>query len=237
MAVREPYDSDPDNTGILYVDQDELNEVFNRANAAGFQVTAHSMGDAAIDIHVNAIEYALQQHPRRDHRHRVEHCMLTDEPMVDRIAALGIVPVLNPSFFWFFGDGYLRDYGEERCSRFFQTRLFQQKGVRFAITSDAPIVTVNPLMSIEMAVTRRTKGGRVLGPEQCIDVMQAIRACTVDAAYAGFEEQIKGSIEPGKLADLVVLNGDILATPAEELRDLKVDLTMLDGNVVYRRTD
>jgi predicted amidohydrolase YtcJ len=195
------------------------------------------MGDAAIDMHVNAIEYALQQHPRQDHRHRIEHCMLTDEPLVDRIAALGIVPVLNPSFLWVFGDGYLRDYGEERCSRFFQSRLFQQKGVRFAITSDAPIVTANPLMSIEIAVTRRTKGGHVLGSEQSIDVMQAIRACTIDAAYTGFEENIKGSIEPGKLADLVVLSGDILAIPPDQIHDLKADMTILDGNVVYQRAE
>src|SRR5690606_15729246 len=101
--------------------------------------------------------------------------------------------------------------------------------------SDAPIVDANPLLGIEIAMTRRTKGGLVVGPQERIDVMQAIRAYTADAAYASFEEHIKGSIEPGKLADLVVLNGDILQTPAEEIRSLAVDVTVVDGNVVYSR--
>jgi predicted amidohydrolase YtcJ len=235
MATYEPPISEPDNTGILYVDQDELNESFSRANSVGFQVTAHAMGDKAVDMCINAIEYALSQHPRGDHRHRIEHCALTNEAMVDRIADLGIVPVANPVFIWTFGDVYARDYGEERAGRMFQTGLYAKKGVRCPYTSDAPIVSPDPLMSIEMAVTRRTKGGRVLGPDERVDLMQAIRAHTIDAAYAGFEEGIKGSIEPGRLADLVVLSGDIMAAPAEEIRNLMVDVTMLDGNIVYER--
>ncbi len=235
MATYEPPLTDPSTTGILYVDQEELNQAFSRANAAGFQVTAHAMGDKAVDMCINAIEYALSQCPRQDHRHRIEHCAMTDEAMVDRIAALGIMPIANPVFIWTFGDVYVRDYGEERAARMFQTGSYAAKGIRSAYTSDAPVVSPDPMVSIEMAVTRRTKGGRTLGPEQRVSPMQAIRAHTIDAAYASFEEGIKGSIEPGKLADLVVLNGDVLTTPAEEIRTLQVDLTMVDGNFVYQR--
>jgi hypothetical protein len=235
MATHEPNIAEPDNTGILYVDQEELNETFSRANKAGFQVTAHAMGDKAVEMCINAIEYALAECPRQDHRHRIEHCAMTDEAMVERIAALGIVPIVNPVFLWTFGDVYVRDYGQDRADRMFQTGLYAKQGVRCAYTSDAPIVSPDPLMSIEMAVTRRTKGGQVLGPDERVSVMQALRAHTIDAAYAGFEEGSKGSIEPGKLADLAVLSGDLLATPAEELRHLKVDMTVLDGNVVYEK--
>jgi hypothetical protein len=236
MATREPYAVDPSNSGILYVDQDEVSEVFADAHARGFQVTAHSMGDAANEICINAIEHAMARQSRPDPRHRIEHCALTDEAMLRRIKSLGIVPILNPQFLWAFGDGYVRDYGEERAGRMFQTRSLRDLGVRAAYTSDLPITDANPMFGMEIAVRRVTKSGQIVGPDERIDVATALRAYTVDAAYASFEEDVKGSIEAGKVADFTVLAADPLEVPIEELRDVPVDLTMVDGEIVYERS-
>jgi len=242
-ATREPYACDRTDRGLLYLSQEELDERFAAAARAGFQLTAHAVGDRAVEMVVTAIERATAEdeagRPRGARgapgaRHRIEHCAMTDPALRERIRRLGVVPVLQPVFLHEFGDGYLRNYGRERASGMFAAGSFLRAGVRFALSSDCPVTSPDPMLNVYEAVTRRTMGGEVLGPEEAVTVAGALRALTADAAYASFEEGLKGTVQPGKLADLVVLSGDPFRAGPEEIREMKAVLTMVGGRVVHR---
>ncbi|MCA1065806.1 amidohydrolase [Rossellomorea aquimaris] len=230
--TREPYTSNPVDSGILYLDQEGLNESLGKAHKAGWQITAHAMGDKAVEMMIEAVRAALEQHPRDDHRHRIEHSGMTPPDLIKDIHRLGIIPIPNPAFLYEFGDGYRKDYGD-RVNIMFPLRSFAESGIPFAIGSDSPITTLDPLYGIYTALTRMSKSGEVVGARQRITLQEAIKAYTWYGAYASFEESWKGSIEAGKLADLVVLNESILLCEPERIRDLKVDVTIVDGKVVY----
>mgnify|MGYP001177952599 CR=1 FL=1 len=234
VATREPYTSDPNNYGILYYSQEELNEILGTAHAKGFQITAHAQGDRAVEMVLNCIEQALEKHPRRNHRHRIEHAGITPPDLLKRMKTLGVVPIPNPPFFYEFGDGYIKNYGE-RVHHMFPVRDFIDHGIIAAGGSDTPVTAHPPLHGIHVAVNRKSQTGQEVGANQRISVLEAIRLYTWNGAYASFEEDIKGSIEPGKLADLVVLNGRILDVPKEQIRELEVEITMIDGNIVYKK--
>jgi len=141
--------------------------------------------------------------------------------------------VMQPAFFWEFGDGYIRNYGRQRADVMFPAGTLIREGVVVAGSSDSPVTDYRPLFGIEQALTRATNGGDVCGPDHRVDLETAIRMHTYNGAYASFEEGIKGSIEPGKLADLVVLPDDIRKVPTEGMRDLPIALTMVGGRVLY----
>ena len=234
-AVIQGYTHDPENHGIQVWTQEEANEMVGKAHQAGYQVTAHAVGDKAVTIMVNAIEKALADCPRPDHRHRIEHCGITDPDLIDRIAELGIIPISNPSFIALNGSDYNRYYGE-RVERMFAMKSYLDAGICTAIGSDAPITYPDPMNSLFGALNRQDqKTGDSVGPSQRVDVLQAIRQFTYNGAYASFEEGIKGSLEPGKLADIVILDQDILTWPWERIREVKVRYTILGGEVVYQR--
>lgn len=235
IATRQPYTSDPENRGILYHDQAHLDEVLGRAHRAGFQITAHAQGDRAIEMVIDCIEAALKSAPREDHRHRIEHCGIASPDLLKRISDLGIIPIPNPAFFHEFGDGYIENYGEERVESMYPARSFIDNGIQAAAGSDAPITEHDPLLGIHAAVNRKSDSGAAVGPGQRITISEAIRLFTINGARASFEEDRKGSIEPGKLADLVILDTPLLSTEEEKIKDLRVDLTMVGGEVVYRR--
>ncbi|MGF3104779.1 amidohydrolase [Rossellomorea sp. DUT-2] len=230
--TREAYTSNPNDSGILYLNQHELNGSLGKAHEAGWQITAHAIGDKAVEMMIEAIRHALDLHPRENHRHRIEHSGMTPSDLIRQIKELDIVPIPNPAFIYEFGDGYVNDYGE-RVDVMFPLRSFSEAQIPFAIGSDSPITAVDPLHGIYSAVTRRSKSGEVIGDRQRITIEEAIKAYTWNGAYASFEEPIKGSIEAGKLADLVVLNDSILHCEAERLRELKVELTIINGKVEY----
>lgn len=232
-ATRSPYRSNPDDSGILYWEQEQLDGMIGRAHRAGFQVTMHTLGDRAIESGLNAIERALREHPRRDPRPRLEHCGICPPDLQTRVRAIGVTPAMQPAFFWEFGDGYLVNYGRERADVMFPVRSLLNGGVRVAGSSDAPVTDYRPLFGIEQALTRATAGGQVCGEDQRIDLQSAIRLYTINAAYAAFEDDRKGSLEAGKLADLVVLGDDITQVPTKQLRDLPVAMTVSGGTVVY----
>ncbi|WP_138420590.1 amidohydrolase [Aquibacillus sediminis] len=231
--TREPYTSNPDDSGILYLSQDELNHILGKAHDYGWQITAHAIGDQAVEMLIETIETALEKAPRNDHRHRIEHAGITPPDLVERISDSTILPVPNPAFIYEFGDGYLQDYGD-RVRHMFPIRSFLDAGIMTAVGSDSPITSFNPLVGIWAAITRQTKQGAVVGPEQKISVEEAIRLYTLNGAYASFEEEHKGSLEVGKLADLVVLNGDILSVPTEDIKEMQVDITLINGEIVYQ---
>lgn len=232
-ATREPYTSDPTNTGILYYTQEEVDEVLGEAHRHGFQITAHAIGDKGVEIVINCIERALREHPREDHRHRIEHAGMVPPDLLRRIQDLGIVPIPNPAFFYEFGEGYIKNYGD-RVNHMFPLADYAAAGVIAAAGSDCPVTVANPMQGIYCATTRRTSSGTLVGEDQKISVLEAIRSFTLNGAYATFEEDRKGSIESGKLADLVVLDGSILSADPEDILSMKPVLTMIDGEIVFK---
>lgn len=231
-ATREPYTSDPNNTGILYYTQEEVDEILGEAHRRGFQITAHAIGDRGVEIVVNCIEKALREHPREDHRHRIEHAGMVPPDLMRRIKDLGIVPIPNPAFFYEFGEGYIKNYGD-RVNHMFPLADYKAEGIIAAAGSDCPVTFPNPMQGIYCAITRKTASGTPVGESQKISLLDIIRAFTINGAYATFEEDRKGSIEPGKLADLVVLDGSILSASPEDILSMKPALTMIDGEVVF----
>ncbi|HAI22000.1 MAG TPA: amidohydrolase, partial [Clostridiales bacterium UBA8153] len=234
-ATRRPYAVNPQDTGILYLTQEEIDARFARAHAGGMQLTAHAVGDRAVEMVINGIERALTACRRADPRHRIEHCAMTDPELRLRIKRLGIIPIPQPVFLHEFGDGYVANYGRERAEAMFATGSFQRLGIPFAMSTDCPVTFPDPLLNIYTAVTRQTMTGQVIGPEESIGVAGALSAYTMGGAFAAFEDTIKGSIEPGKLADLVVLSHNPLEVPLSELRQIRAELTLLGGEVVFER--
>ncbi|WHZ00003.1 amidohydrolase [Peribacillus simplex] len=233
-AMREPYADDSENYGILYFSQEELNRILGKAHEKGFQITAHAQGDRAIEMMLNCIEEALKKYPRKNHRHRIEHAGITMPDLVERMRELEVIPIPNPAFFLEYGDGYMKSYGE-RVNHMYPVRDFLDKGIIAAGGSDSPVTSFNPLLGIHGAVNRKSSTGQVVGGKQRIGVLEAIKLFTWNGAYASFEENIKGSIEIGKLADLVVLNGAILDVPTDHIKDMQVDYTIIGGKVVFQK--
>ncbi|RFU67542.1 amidohydrolase [Peribacillus saganii] len=234
IATRQPYTSNPNDYGILYFTQEELNKILGEAHTKGFQITAHAQGDRAVEMMLNCIEDALHKEPRENHRHRIEHAGVTMPDLLERMKQLGVVPIPNPAFFYEFGDGYIKNYGE-RVRHMFPVRDFIDAGIISAGGSDSPVTTFNPLMGIHEAVNRKSESGQEVGSNQKVNVLEAIKLYTWNGAYASFEEQIKGSLEPGKLADIVVLNERILDVSIDRIKELQVEMTVIDGKIIYHK--
>jgi predicted amidohydrolase YtcJ len=151
---------------------------------------------------------------------------------MDRIKRLDIVPIPNPAFFYEFGEGYIKNYGE-RVEHMFPLSDYRREGIVAASGSDAPVTVPNPMRGIYCAITRKAESGTPIGESQRTDLLHAIRSFTHNGAYASFEEARKGSIEVGKLADLVALDGSMLSSSPEQILSMKPALTMIDGEIVY----
>jgi predicted amidohydrolase YtcJ len=232
-ATREPYSSNCQDCGILYFEQEALDELLGRAHRLGFQCTVHAVGDRAIEQTLNAMGRAQREAPRDGLRHRIEHCGICPPDLQARVHEQRIVPIVQPAFFWEFGDGYIRNYGQHRADTMFPARSLLARGVPVAGSSDAPVTRQAPLLGIEQALTRATMDGQVCGPAERVDLTAAIRMHTINGAFASFEERDKGSLEPGKLADLVVLGEDLTRVPAREIRQVPIAITVSGGRVVY----
>jgi predicted amidohydrolase YtcJ len=234
-ATRAPYASNPNDSGIMSMSQEQIDDVVLRAQKAGWQMTCHAVGDRAIDAMLNAYEKAQKMYPRENARHRIEHCAMMTDGLLERVRALGVVPVPQPVFLYEFGDGYVVNYGPDRASRMFPCASFLNAGVPIAGSSDCPITFSDPLLNIHLAVNRETQTGQLIGGDERITVSEALRAFTMGGAYASFEEDKKGSVEVGKLADLVVLSEDLYAVPPEKIREVRAELTMIGGDIVYEK--
>ncbi|MBM7645595.1 putative amidohydrolase YtcJ [Scopulibacillus daqui] len=234
LATRAPYTSDPNDTGILYYKEEEIYRILGEAHKKGYQITVHAQGDRAIEMYLNCVEKALEESPRNNHRHRIEHAGISSPDLQERMKALEVIPIVNPPFPYEFGDIYVHHYGE-RVNDMYPARDFIDKKIIAAAGSDSPVTHFDPLLGIHTAVNRKSQTGKDIGSNQCISVLEAIRLYTWNGAYASFEEDIKGSIEVGKLADLVVLSDNILNIEQEKIKDLKVELTMIDGDILYQR--
>ena len=234
-ATRRPYAVNPRDSGILYLTQEEIDARFARAQACGLQLTAHAVGDQAVEMVLCGMERAMAACPREGARHRIEHCAMTDHQLRLSIKRLGITPIPQPVFLYEFGDGYVINYGRERADQMFATGSFQKLGIPFAMSTDCPVTFPDPMLNVYTAVTRETMTGQVVGPAEKIGVADALHAYTMGGAAAAGEEASKGSIAPGKLADLVVLSHNPLVVPLSELRQIRAELTLLGGEVVFER--
>ncbi|MFX1521477.1 MAG: amidohydrolase [Promethearchaeota archaeon] len=238
-ALSEPYLDAPENTGMMYISQEELNERIFAAHRADFQVGVHAIGDRAISAVLDAIEIALEKSPRADHRHRIEHCGINNPTIVSRIKKLGVIPVPQPIFLYGEGESYRAGLGEDRVKWAYPLKSYLEHGITTPMSSDCPCTSgdelISPFLGMYVAITRKTDIGREIGPEQKIDIKDALRAYTLTGAYATFEEKVKGSIEPGKLADFVILSDDPLNVRDNEIKDIRVKMTFIGGEVVYKK--
>ena len=235
-ALSEPYLDHPDNRGYLIIEQEELNEIVLRYHRAGFQIAIHANGDRCIETTINAYENALKAVPRANHRHRIEHLPMANDEHLRRMAKLGIVTTFYTAQIWGWGDRQREKFlGPERAERLFPTRTALDLGIPFGLHGDCPVTPIAPLHCLYTAVARETSSGHILGPAQRLDVHDALKALTIDGAYLGFEEHIKGSIEVGKLADFVSLSESPYRVARTALKDLKVERTIIGGELVYDR--
>jgi hypothetical protein len=227
-----PYVGRPDDFGILVMDEEQLYPLAEKAHVAGWQVGIHANGDVAIDIALRVYERLARTHPRPDPRFRLEHCTVIDDGLVERIRRLGAIPNPFSTYVYFHGEKMV-EYGAERLERMFAVRSFLDAGVRVTQTSDYPPGPFEPMMALQSSVTRTDMNGRVWGPAQRVTIEEAIRVGTLHGAYASFEEHLKGSLTPSKLADLVVLGQDPTAVDPTTLIDVPVERTMVGGRWVY----
>ena len=224
-------------TGRLAPSQEELNELVLEIHRSGLQVILHAIEEKTIEAGCTAIAHALKKLPKPNHRHRVEHCSVCTPSLAKRLASLGIMVVTQPSFIYYNGDRYLKTVPNHQLNHLYPITTLMKNGVKVAGSSDGPIVPANPLIGIYSTVSRRTEKGKFVLPEEGISPLEALRMYTENGAKTTFQEMIKGSITPGKLADLVVLSGDPVRLPADEIKDIEVELTILNGEVVWRRDD
>ena len=222
-------------TGRLHPSQEELNNTVLEIHESGFQVAIHAVEESAVESACSAVEYALRRSPRPDHRHRIEHCSLCTPLLASRLASLGIMVVTQPPFIFYNGDRYLQTVPEHQLEHLYPIKSLLEAGISVAGSSDCPIAPPNPLIGIYSAVSRKSETGKTVGEREKIGPLDAILMFTVNAARVSFEESLKGSITPGKLADLVVLNGDPTKAPADEIKDMEVEMTILNGEVVWEK--
>jgi predicted amidohydrolase YtcJ len=211
--------------------QEKLDEDYAKWWNAGWQVATHSNGDREIDMVLTAIERAEAKNPRPDARWRVEHASVMNQALLDRAKKDGVILVFH-SYMWEYGN-ILASYGPDRLAMMHAYRTAIDMGIPVAGHSDSPISAADPLLRIQNMVTRKSSEGNVLGGNQKVSVQEAIKAWTLDGAYATFEEKIKGSITPGKLADFVILQKNPAAVPPETIKDIVVEATYLGGQLVY----
>lgn len=227
------YEGEPGNRGLLQQDAEALRAFILRAHAAGWQIATHAIGDHAVDVVLDAYEEAQARDPRPGARHRIEHCAVTSDAQVARIARLGVIPVPQGRFVSELGDGMLAALGPERSLGCYRQRSFLEAGIVVPGSSDCPVADGAPLLGIHDLVNRRTASGVPFTPAESLTVEQALRAYTIGSAYAAGEERHKGTLSRGKLADFVVLGDDLLAVAPERIKDVAVLATVVGGAFVF----
>jgi predicted amidohydrolase YtcJ len=233
----EPYEDDEHNHGIIRIQQDELNHTVRICHEAGLRCCVHAIGDRAFDMALGAYENAIEHSPRKDHRHRIEHMgnwLCTPERM-QRMVRSGIVAIPNIAIGYYVGDAILDCVGEKRLTKAFPFRTLLKNGVVIAGGSDSPgYWPVDPLRDIAACVSRKMRWGEVWVPEERISASEAFAMHTTTASWVGFEENDKGTLEVGKLADIAVLAEDPFEIQAERIKDVKVEMTLVGGEIKYQ---
>lgn len=227
-----PYYYATGKNGTANMTYNQLEDGVMAVHNAGLQCMIHTNADQATEWGIRAVEHALNVSPRTDHRHRLEHNQMVTENQLSRMANAGIGTNLFINHVHYWGDIHPEIVGPERAAKMNPLNSAIRNGVRFATHSDASVTRLDPLLSVWVAATRKTLSGKVLGPEERISVADALKMVTIDAAYLMFQDNIKGSITPGKLADFVVLEENPLDVPVDHVKDIKVKSTVLGGKVM-----
>jgi len=226
--MREPFTDQPDKKGFLLHSEEEMYRRMVEAHNAGLQIAIHVIGDAAVRTIIDIYDRLLSEYPKEDHRHRLEHASLLDAGIIADIARLGLVISTQPMFIHSEKNSLHKRLGPERAKWTYPFRAILDAGIKLAGASDAPVESIDVLHAISCCVTREG-----FEPQQGITVEEAIRMFTLDAAYAQFEESVKGSITAGKRADLVVLSENPVSVPPEEIRNIRIERTIVGGKVLF----
>lgn len=231
MYMSTPYQGTNDH-GILTMTQEQIDAAVDDAIAHGFRVGIHANGDLTIDMVLRAYERVLRDRQGPNPRHRIEHCSLINPGLVKRIKAAGVVPTPFYTYAHYHGNKWV-DYGAEKMESMFAHRSFLDAGIPVAPASDYTPGPFEPMMAIQSMVTRKDLQGRVWGPSQRIGVTEAMRICTLHGAYASFEENLKGSLTPGKLADFVILERDPHDVDPDAIKDIRIVRTVMGGRTTF----
>ena len=234
MRMSTPFQGRPDDYGILTMSQEEIHEAVEDADRHGFQIGVHANGDVTIEMVLDAYE-RVQQRPRHSApRNRIEHCLLVNPALLQRIKDLGVIPTPFCTYVHYHGNKWV-NYGEGKMRSMFAHRWFLDYEIPVAGASDYTPGPYEPMMAIQSMVTRKDFQGREWGPNQRISVDEALQVCTIDGAYASFEEGQKGSIEADKLADFVVLAEDPREVEPDRIKEIEVVRTFVDGEPVHSK--
>jgi hypothetical protein len=234
--TKEPYKGETDYRGTLSISLEELDTILTEAHAAGWQFGIHAIGDAAIELAIDELAATLEAMPREDHRHYLNHfTVMPSAESMDKMAEYGIAITQQPNFTYTLDGRYSEYLDGDRLKHNNPLRTPMNHGIRVAISSD--ILPIGPMVGIYAAVTRKGMSDTVFGEEEKLTVMEALRGYTLYGAWLNFEEDRKGSIEAGKLADMIVLDQDILTIDPDHIMDINVEQTWLGGKLVYERND
>jgi predicted amidohydrolase YtcJ len=227
-ALHKPYADDKTTKGVLIYPQKKLEKLIFEVHEKGYQLAVHAIGDKAIESVLSALEKAVSQKPKKVHRHRIEHASVLNKKLVRRMKKLGIIASVQPHFivsdFW-----ATKRLGEQRTRWTYALKSLVKNGIIACGGSDCPIEPIDPLLGIWAAAARKSF------PQERLTFDEAIRMYTINAAFASSEETVKGIIERGKLADFTVLSQDPYNIEADDICDIKVDMTIVDGEIVYAR--
>jgi predicted amidohydrolase YtcJ len=242
-ALLEPYTDTSDDFGKANIEPDVLNRLVEALDRLGFQIHVHAIGDRAIRNSLNAFEYARQRNGPRDSRHHIAHLELINPMDIPRFRKLGVIANFQP--LWAYADSYIKDLtlpvlGPNRSRWLYPIRSVANSGAVLVCGSDWDVTSMNPLECIQVGITRRglaEEPGPAWIPEETVDLSTLLAGYTINGAYLSFEETDTGSIEVGKLADLVIINRNLFEVPPREIHQCKVLLTLLEGKMIYRDPD
>lgn len=234
-ALNEPYSDNPSTSGILTATQEELDEIVDFAHNNGNQIAIHGIGDRAMYMAFESIEKILNKNPKKDHRHGIVHAQITDEYLLNKFKDLEAIAYIQPIFLDYDWKMVKSRIGEEREKTSYNWKTMVDMGTHIACGSDAPVDSFSVMYGIYEAVTRKDLKGNPEGgwlPEQGLTVEEALYGYTMGGAYASFEEDVKGSIEEGKLADMVVLSDNIFEIDPHKIKDVNVEMTIFNGKII-----
>jgi len=226
----EPFSDAPDMCGFCVIEEEEIYEKMKHAHNEGLQIVVHAIGDKGNRVAMNLYKRLLEEFPRENHRHRIEHASMLTSDVLNDMRNYGIIascqpPFINSEYTWL-----EKRLGKDRCNYTYPFKSIIDAGVKLISGSDCPIEDPNPILGMHALVTRNN-----FIPDQCISIEEAIKTYTINAAYAAFEEDVKGTIEVGKLADFVILDKNPMDVSKERIKEIQVMETIIRGKSVYRR--